>query len=70
MVYFSYLRCPLFLMLFFFSFRAEGEFWTHSPVPQIRFHLKAISKGFMHDDKLIAKVNEIISLKFCYLETS
>ena len=44
-----------------FSFRAEGEFWTHSPVPQVKFHLKTISKGFMHDDKLIAKVKEIIS---------
>ena len=39
------------------SFRAEGEFWTHSPVPQIRFSLKTVSKGFMSDDKLLAKVS-------------
>ena len=37
-------------------FVEEGEFWTHSPLPQIKFTLMAVSKGLISDNKTIAKV--------------
>ena len=43
----------------FLRYRAEGEFWTHSPVPQIKFSLKTVSKGLMKDDKLITRVSTV-----------
>ena len=40
------------------TFDIAGEFWTHSPLPEIRYTLRQETKGLFSDDKIIAKVTE------------
>jgi hypothetical protein len=37
------------------TFDISGEFWTHSPLPEIRYTLRQETKGLFSDDKIIAK---------------
>lgn len=46
------------------SFDEEGEFWIHSPLPQIKFTLMTVTKGFISDSKTIAKVTANVGYNY------
>ena len=43
------------------SFDITGEFWTHSPLPEIRYTLRRETKGLFSDDRIIARVTLVIT---------
>ncbi len=46
----------------FVCFAETGAFWAPSPLPQVRFSLRAKKKTFLSDDKLVGKVTVVLKI--------
>ena len=52
-----------------YSYDTTGEFWSKSPLPQIRFQFKVFTQGLLKDDKLIGKVSTLYMYIYMYMYT-